>query len=80
MNGKAVALPHSWSLKDWPSAVFPHTESRARYLVRKRLPELMQHRAVARVGRELVVIGAKYDKWLQKQTAAVVGFECNANR
>ena len=34
---------------------------------------------MCRVGRELVIIGAKYHRWLEKRCADVPGYECPAN-
>lgn len=75
-----VTLPHSWSIRSWPEAVYPHSPGRARYLVRANADELSRAGALARVGRELVIIGDRYIRWLERRTSAVAGFECPANR
>jgi hypothetical protein len=49
-------------------------------LVREFRSELTEAGALARVGRELVIIGARYEKWLQKKGADVPNFDCAANR
>jgi hypothetical protein len=36
--------------------------------------------AIARVGRELVILGERYSKWLEKSTSNVPGYEIAANR
>ena len=76
----AAEAPHSWDLEHWPQNVYPHGKSRARYLVRAYRDELMTAGALVRVGRELVVIGDRYTRWLQLQAANVPGGVCNANR
>jgi hypothetical protein len=70
----------SWSLKDWPQDVYPGTASKGRYLVRMYRDELLNCGALARVGRDLVLLGDRYAKWLQRHTANVRGFDCAANR
>ena len=76
----AIPVPHSWDFEHWPQAVYPHTESRARWLMRAHRDELLAAGALVRVGRELVVLGEPYARWLQAQAANVPGFESNANR
>jgi hypothetical protein len=70
----------SWAVKKWPPNVFPGNPSRGRRIVREHRSDLLQAGAIARVGRELVVIGARYQRWLEKQATNVPGFECAANR
>jgi hypothetical protein len=70
----------SWAVKQWPANVFPGSASRGRRVVREHRNQLVQAGAVVRVGRELVVIGARYQKWLERQATNVPGFECAANR
>lgn len=72
--------PHSWSLKDWPSDHYPNDTRKARYLVRANRDELTAAGALVRVGRELVIIGAPYVRWMQKKGASVPGYECPANK
>lgn len=76
----ATIAPHSWGVDDWPSAVYPHEPGRGRYLLRAHRDELMAAGALVRVGRELVVIGDRFTRWLQAQAARVPGYESNANR
>lgn len=75
-----VAIPHSWAISSWPADVYPNDPKRARYLVRAHRDELIAAGALGRVGRELLVYGQRYGKWLESQSSAVVGFECPANR
>lgn len=76
----AAQAPHTWDLSNWPSTVWPHNPQRARYIVRAFRDDLLRAGALARVGRELVVIGERYTRWLQLQAANVPGYESNANR
>jgi hypothetical protein len=73
-------IPHSWSLKDWPPEFYPNDPSKARYLVRANRDELTAAGALVRVGRELVIIGTPYVRWMRKKGAAVPGYECPANK
>lgn len=75
-----TSIPHSWSIGTWPVDVYPHNTDRARYLVRANKSELLSAGALARVGREIVIIGHRYARWLERQAGAVPGFECPANR
>lgn len=74
------SIPHSWDLEHWPDSVYPHGESRGRYLVRIYRDELIAGGVLTRVGRELVVLGARYSRWLERKTVDVPGFEIAANR
>jgi len=71
---------HSWSIKDWPSDIYPNSPRKARYLVRAYRDELTAASALVRVGRELVIIGTPYVRWMQKKGASVHGYECPANK
>jgi hypothetical protein len=72
--------PHSWSLKNWPPGCYPNTPGKARYILRAYRDELTAAGALVRVGRELVVIGNPYVRWMQKKGAAVHGYDCPANK
>jgi|HubBroStandDraft_3_1064219.scaffolds.fasta_scaffold354189_1 hypothetical protein len=72
-------LPHSWAINDWPKDVYPGTPDRARYIVRTHKRALMDLGALSRVGRDLIVIGEKFDKWLKRHSADVADFEIAAN-
>lgn len=73
-------IPHSWSIGTWPTDVYPHDPERARYLVRANRNDLVAAGVLARVGREIVVLGQRYARWLERQSGAVPGFQCPANR
>lgn len=70
----------SWSIETWPEHVWPGSPIRARYLIRTHRDDLLRSGALARVGRELVILGPRFERWLQKQSANVPGYECPANR
>lgn len=76
----AEQAPHSWDLEHWPTSVWPHSEGRARYVLRANRDELMRAGALSRVGRELIVLGAKYVRWLERGAAQVPGYQIAANR
>ncbi len=76
----AAEVPHSWDMEGWPASVFPGTTSRARYIVRSHRDDLLREGAIARVGRELVIFGARYTRWLEKRTSDVPGYVPAPNR
>lgn len=80
MTRTRTALPHSWSISNWPADVWPGNASRAAYVIRSNKDELMREGALSRVGRELIVFGARYSRFLEKKSANVPGYECPANR
>ena len=73
-------VPHSWSLSTWPDDVWPHKTDRARYVVRANRSELLAAGVLTRVGRELVILGDRYGRWLQRKSVDVPGYEVAANR
>lgn len=75
-----IAVPHSWSINSWPADIYPSAPEKARYLVRANRDSLLREGALVRVGRELVIIGDRYNKWMQKKGSAVPGYECPANK
>ena len=75
-----TSVPHSWDLEGWPSTIFPGSASRARYIVRTHKDELIREGALARVGRELVVFGPRYCRWLEKRASEVTGYVPAPNR
>jgi len=75
-----ITLPHSWSVNSWPPGVYPGSATRGRYLVRMHRKELILAGALARVGRELIILGERYDRWPQKGAANVPNYEIAANR
>jgi hypothetical protein len=77
---QATKVPHSWDIENWPPDVYPNRSSRGRYLVRCHRDELMAAGAVTRIGRDLVVLGAAYAGWLQRNSSRVSGYEIAPNR
>jgi hypothetical protein len=76
----AQPAPHSWDIESWPPHVFPHKPGKGRYLVRANRSALTAAGALTRVGRDLVVLGAPYTKWLESQAGRVDSFEIAPNR
>jgi len=74
------SIPHSWTIESWPAGVYPNTASRARYVLRANRDELIAAGVLARVGRELVVLGERYSKWLQIHCADVPGYQIAPNQ
>jgi hypothetical protein len=77
---QAQGLPHSWSIDEWPPAVYPGSGAKARYVIRVHKLDLVQAGALVRVGRGLVVLGARYARWLELKAADVPGYECPVSR
>ena len=73
---------HSWGVDSRPADTFPGDPKRGRYLVREFRHELVEAGALARIGRQLVVFGGPYRRWLERRGARerVLGFEISANR
>ena len=80
ITSAAEPAPHSWDIEHWPASVYPHTPNRGRYVVRMHRNDLMLAGALTRIGREIVVIGHAYTKWLAKKSANVTDFEIAPNR
>ena len=76
----AQPCPHSWAIGSWPSHVYPHSPGKGRYIVRCNRGALVAAGALTRVGRDLVVLGAPFTKWLESQANRVEGYEIAANR
>ncbi len=78
--GEGATLPHSWPLSRWLPEVYPNTNEKARYMVRTYKRELIECGALVRIGRDLVVIGSNYVKWLNRHRVQVLGYEIAPNR
>lgn len=72
-------VPHSWELKNWPAHVWPHHGEKVRWLIRSKYTELSKEGALTRPGRTIVVLGAPYLSWLQRQSSRVDGFDIAPN-
>jgi hypothetical protein len=68
-------VPHSWRSTEWPSTIYPCSASRAKYILRAHRDELVAAGALTRIGRDLVVLGAAYSSWLQRQSGRVSEFK-----
>ena len=80
LKNSAAPAPHSWAIESWPETVYPGTPERGRYLVRIHKQELLAAGALCRPGRELVVIGARFTKWLERKATRVPEFDNGAAR
>jgi hypothetical protein len=69
----------SWRIADWPPHVFPGTADSGRHLCQEKRDALVKAGALVRVGRELVVLGAGYMKWLKSQSKRVDDFKIAPN-
>lgn len=76
-KSNAASAPHSWDLDHWPSAVWPGNRERASWVLRAYRNELLYHRALTRIGKRLVVLGAGYEKFLAARMKNVEGFASN---
>ncbi len=75
----AAQAPHSWDIEHWPAVVYPHTPNTGRYLIRSNRDSLLAAGALTRVGRDLVIMGAQFSKWLDSQAGRVSSFEIAPN-
>jgi hypothetical protein len=76
----ASNVPHSWSVRGWPPSVYPNDWRKGMYLLREHGLELLRVGALVRIGRERVVIGAPYVRWMAKQAVRVPGYEIACHR
>lgn len=72
---KVEPVPHSWRVNDWPAHVFPGRASTGRYIVRRHRETLERLGALSRIGREIVVFGTGYARFLAKGMDRVRPFE-----
>jgi hypothetical protein len=79
-NPVAQPAPHSWAIENWPAHVYPHSPGKGRYLIRSNRTKLVEAGALTRVGRDLVVMGAPYSKWLESLAGRVDDFHIAPNR
>jgi hypothetical protein len=69
----------SWSIENWPADMWPNTVDRARYVIRANKDSLLAAGALSRVGRELIIFGVRYQRWLERHAANVPDYEIAAN-
>jgi hypothetical protein len=79
MSRKDSDYPLSWSVNNWPPTVWPNSPHKARYVMRANRDSLILAGALSRVGRELIIIGAKYSRWLEKNSVNVPDFQIAPN-
>ena len=76
----APNVPHSWELGRWETNaadVWPHDQKRAAWVVRAYRSELVEHGALTRIGKTLVILGAGYTRWLEQRSHHVAEFTSN---
>jgi hypothetical protein len=74
-----MPAPHSWGFSNWPWWVWPGDGVRGKRFVRTYEEQLFKVGALTRGGRELIVEGAGFTKFLHSQRHMVKDFECPAN-
>lgn len=67
MAARASLVPQSMSIREWPATVYPFCSKRARYIIRQHRKSLIAAGALTRIGREVVVLGEQYARWLEQQ-------------
>jgi hypothetical protein len=80
MKAETIPIPHDWTFGTWPGHVYPYNGSKARHLVRVNQSALLAAGALTRIGREIVVLGAGYLKWMASNAPRVIEFDVAANR
>jgi hypothetical protein len=73
-------IPHSWTFATWPKDVYPNDGKRGRLVCRANKTALVAEGALTRIGREVVVLGHGYARFLVKQAGKVLDFDVPANR
>ena len=79
MKTKASPIPHSWPIEEWPAHVFPNKPTAGRHIVRKHRDELLAMGALTRVGRQLVIFGEGYGRFLARKIDKVAGYQIAPN-
>ena len=64
MANKVATISPSWGFHDWPADVWPGNGTRAQRLYRQYSDSLVAAGAVTRIGREVVVFGVAYTRWM----------------
>jgi hypothetical protein len=76
----AQAAPHSWPVSKWPAFVWPGDSTKGKRFCRTYVDELVAAGALTRMGRDLVVMGEPFTRYMLKNVAAVKDFDVPANR
>ena len=74
MKTVTPSMPHSWAAKNWPPSVFPNDASKAGYLLKAHKDELLAVGALSRVGKDLIVYGEGWGRFLAKGTQKVANY------
>lgn len=80
---KVSPLLQSWSLRTWEQQaphVWPGNADLARKILRAHKAELHAAGALCRIGRELIFIGAGYQRWLSSNAHRVTEFDVPMNK
>jgi|HubBroStandDraft_6_1064221.scaffolds.fasta_scaffold811235_2 hypothetical protein len=75
-----LSLPHDWTYETWPPDVYPYDKVRAQRMVKFNRDKLLAAHALTRIGREIVILGAGYARWLASNARRVTEYEVAANR
>lgn len=75
----ANPVPATWRIAQWPADVYPGTPTQGKRLCLAHRDELVKTLALTRIGRELVVIGSSYMRWLASKADRVAGYEIGPN-
>ncbi len=54
----------SWDVRNWPANVWPHKAARAKHCIDCNRDALVKAGVISRVGREIVVNGDAWRRWL----------------
>jgi hypothetical protein len=73
----AFLAPHSWEFKSWPENVWPNTPARGQWICRAYRRELVAAGALSRIGKNIVVMGAPYTRWIESRIDQVIDFKSN---
>jgi hypothetical protein len=72
-----TATPHSWEFSSWPSHVWPNNQKRGQWICRAYRRELVAAGALSRIGRNVIIIGAPYVRWIESHMDQVIDFKSN---
>lgn len=75
-----MPAPHSWGFSNWPWWVWPGDGVKGKRFVRTYEDALFKVGALTRGGRELIVNGEGFTKFLHSQRHRVQNFEVPCNR
>lgn len=76
----ANPVPATWRISQWPTDVYPGTPTQGKRLCLAHRDELVKALALTRIGRELVVMGSSYMRWLASKGDRVFGYEVAPNK